>query len=845
MYTPSVGFFCALLLCVAPRLPGAPAQPDSTGTLSGIVMGRDSTTGVPFATVLLEGTKLGAATNESGAFTLTGVPPGTYTVIARALGYEEWRSGSVEVSPFGTRTIRIILRERAIPLSEIQITAERARRQADIRASTVEVAPVRAKTLAGVAEDVLRTLQSLPGVLAPNDFTSQLVVRGSGPDQNLIIMDDIEVFNPYRLYGLISMFNPETASDINLITGGFPARYGDRLSAVLEVRTREADRSRGFGGSLNASITNANLVLLGGFPFGIPGSFVVSGRRTYYDLILGPIAKNTGLVSGDVAFPNFMDIQGKVMVELSPGQKLVANALFSKDGVQLISGSGRTTPDSVSVTDDTRNDVAGIAWHAMASPILFIRSGVSWYKNTGATEFGGDFIDPALNREKYEGLADTTGVRLFSVEFDSRYEFRKVSAKSEVSLSLPGHIVEAGAGVDALRTSLIWHFRPDDTFRAIMLSRGVAYVEDFVQARDYSRVNVYAQDKVRLGPSLSVQPGIRFDHYDIIRASYVSPRLNISYALDPLTTIRGAWGIYRQSPGYEKLLDQNTFYDLTTAPLGGLKAEKATHYVLGIDRWLDDQWQVRMEGYLKEFDDIIVQDIRQGTVYVTSSIPGNDPRRRDAWTDPVPTIGDSLTTMPVNGATGTSYGIELLLEKKSSRPEDRLSGWVGYAFARADRNRSGLQSPFRFDQRHTVDVVVDYRLSSWLSLGIRWKYGSNFPYTQPVGLKPRIIDAPTSGGVRKVIQVDGAGNVVFDLDRGGEANKYSGRLPPYHRLDLRVTADAEFWGLDWDFYLDVINVYNRTNVLTYRFYANEDLSLGRTEVGMLPLLPTLGFSARF
>jgi hypothetical protein len=839
-----VVIFLLVLLAVA-GWTGVQAQNVPGGKISGTVTARETGKAVPFATIIVEGTKYGAASDESGGFTVAALPPGTYTVLVRALGYEEWtRTGLVLVSG-GALVLHAVLSESAIPLSEVQVTAERARRQADIRASTLNVAPVRAKTLAGVAEDVLRTLQSLPGIVSPNDFTSQLVIRGSGPDQNLIIMDDIEVFNPYRLYGLISMFNPETASDISLVTGGFPAKYGDRLSAVLDVTNREGDRGRAIGGSLNASITNANLVLNGRSPFAFPGSYVFSARRTYYDLILGPIAKKTGLVSGDVAFPNFMDVQSKIVVEPSPGNKIIANALFSKDAVELISGAGRSTPDSVNVTDQTRNDVAGLAWHYYPSKDFYLKSGVSWYRNTGDTEFGGDFVDPALNRERYESGGDTTGIRLFNVEFDSRYEFRKVAVKFEAGVIVPGHLIEGGGGIDFLRTSLIWHFRPDQTFRSFMQSRGIAYVEDFVLARSYPRVNAYLQDKIQVAEGLAIQPGLRLDRYDIIRKTYLSPRLNISYAPDPLTTLRAAWGVYRQSPGYEKALDQNAFYDLTAAPLGGLEAERSSHYVLGVERWIDNEWILRVEGYYKSFDNVIVQEIRQGTVYASTPVPGKDPRTREGWNDPFATVGDSLTTNPVNGARGSSYGVEVLLEKRNLRSDSRLSGWVGYSLAKSERLRDGILTPFRFDQRHTIDIVLDVRIADWISMGIRWKYGSNFPYTPPLGFKPRIVTGASGVVGQKVIQVDRSGNVIFDLDRGGEANKYSARLPDYHRLDVRFTARADYWGLDWDFYIDVINVYNRANVLSYRFFANEDLSIGRTEVNMFPILPTLGFSVRF
>ncbi|MBI4535588.1 MAG: carboxypeptidase-like regulatory domain-containing protein, partial [Ignavibacteriae bacterium] len=442
------------------------AQGSISGKVSGRAVGKESGQPLPFTSITILGTQLGAMCNENGEFTVSSVPPGRYTVVGRLVGYEEWIQPDVIVEQGRITSITLLMVESAIPLEEVRITAERVKRQEDVRPSVLSVAPVRAKTLAGVGEDVLRTLQALPGVLAPNDFSSQLVIRGSGPDQNLIIMDDIEVFNPYRLYGIISMFNPETVTDISLMTGGFPAKYGDRLSAVLDVTNREGDKSSGMKGSLNASISNANLVLNGHSPFGINGSYMLSARRTYYDLILGPIAKNNGLVSGDVAFPNFTDFQTKLVFEPSPTNKIILNSIASRDGVDLIAGPERSEPDSVNVEDVTRNDVVGLAWHHFPSESFFSKLGVSWYRNSGETSFGGDFLDPSLNRTLYGNGGDTTGIRLFNVEFDSRYVFRKVSVKNEVSWFAENHTVEAGAGMDFLQTSIIWHFRPDETFRA-------------------------------------------------------------------------------------------------------------------------------------------------------------------------------------------------------------------------------------------------------------------------------------------------------------------------------------------------------------------------------------------
>jgi len=281
----------------------------------------------------------------------------------------------------------------------------------------------------------------------------------------------------------------------------------------------------------------------------LEGSYLFSARRTYYDLILGPIAKNSGLVSGDVAFPNFGDFQYKIALEPGGGHRILASGLFSKDGVDVVTGPKRETPDSISIADDTRNDVAGLAWHYYPSDRFFTKLGLSWYRARGISEFGGEVLDPSLNREYIQSTGDTSGARYFSVEFDSRYEFRKVSLKSETGWLLDDQTIEMGAGVDFLTTSIIWHMRPDETFRAFMRSRNISWVEDFIQSKDYERLNLYVQDKVRVGQKLSIQPGVRLDYYAILDKSYLQPRINILYRLDPITTLRAAWGVYRQSPG--------------------------------------------------------------------------------------------------------------------------------------------------------------------------------------------------------------------------------------------------------------------------------------------------------
>jgi len=824
---------------------------------------------LPGATVRVEGKPIGAVAARDGSFRIDNVPAGEHWISVKVVGYGEWRR-QVMVKAGESARLDAVLEESAVQLQQVEVRAEGKRQQqSDTRSSVLKIDPREAKYLPGAAEDVMRSLRSLPGVVAPNDFSAQLVVRGSGPDQNLIVMDDMEVFNPYRLYGFVSMFNPETISEITLLSGGFPAKYGDRLSAVLDVTNREGGATGPINGKLNTSVTNANLMLEGRLPASLNGGWLLSGRRTYYDLILGPIARSAKLVDGDIAFPNFLDLQFKSVMRPWPEHSFVLNGLISRDGTELVSSAQRENLDSLSINDESFNTLIGGAWRFMPSADFLSKTIVSWYGNSGETEFGGEggsrLLYGDVPRDSLAALIRSLparvqdSLRALGIDADNPpalgisdgnagFNFRKTTVRNETSWQLPGHLLEFGAGLDLINTSVEFYAKPDSLFQAIRSGQGRrAFPDSVVSSVDYYRANGYLQDKISFGDVFYLQPGLRFDYYKIIDKAYFSPRISASLAIDPLTTLRAAYGIYYQSPGYEKLFDRQTFFDLTNPRITELNAERAEHYVLGLERLLTQEWQVRIEGYYKSFDDLIVQEKLVGTEYVTTLRPGGNPGRAGDWNTPVAVVDDSLTSVPVNGATGEAYGIELLLQKIGSTSDSRISGWIGYTLAWANRYRDGVTFPFNFDQRHTINLVLNYRVNDWLELGSSFQFGSGFPYTPPLGARPVVVMNTDSTGTKTPgIGTNILGEVLFSIDRGDVENINSARLPAYHRLDLRATTYADWWGLDWTIYLDVVNAYNRQNVLSRSYTVNKQTGdLVTREVNMLPILPTLGFSVRF
>ena len=823
-----------------------------TGSVRGKVM--EDSSPIPSVNILIVGENIGTVTNTNGNYSINSIPVGEYELRFSIVGYET-QFYNVTILANKIIELDVKLNSKMIELGEVQVTGLKQQELSDTRTSLIDLNPRSAKILPGASEDVLRTLQSLPGVLSPNDFSSQLIVRGSGPDQNLIIMDNVEIFNPYRLYGVISMFNPDAISDVNLISGGFPAKYGDRLSAVLDVTNREGDSKKYFSGNINASIIDANLVFEGKNPFNLNGSWLINSRRTYYDLIIEPFVKNAGLVDENVTFPNFYDFQTKIVIGPYNGHKFLFNGIYSRDGVDVLSANNRKTPDSVDVYNVTKNDVLGLSWHYAPNRNLFNKFIFSWYRNSGSTNFDSQILDPSLNRDDFkEIIPDTLSPYLLNFKFDADFSFRKYSVDDKFTYLWSENVFEAGAGVDFMQTLVNFKFKLDPELEAIFSSNPQfrAVLKDLKNTRSYNRYRIFAQNNFKIYDNLFIQPSLRFDYYDILDKVYLAPRVSLSYGIDEVTTLRAVFGVYFQSPGYEKIVDQNVLYDLSDRYTKQLDAENALHYVLGIERWLSSEWSLRFEGYYKSFNNLINQKKVQGTSYFTEAVPGKDPRFVSGWTRPILISGDSLTQIPVNDSYGESYGLELFLSKKNIMNESRLSGWISYSLAWANRFEESEKLPFRFDQRNTINVVLNYQINSWLDVGLRWQYGSGFPFTEPVGIKPRIIlaDNNLDGkpetpviAIRKNSSNPNEHEVIYDIDFAN--NKLNARKPEYHRLDIRLTAITEFWGLSWSFYLDVINAYNKSNIIAYDYYVNADLTLGREANTMFPIIPTLGFSVKF
>jgi hypothetical protein len=306
-----------------PRAPAVaePKQPIER-TLAGIVLRQDTREPIAAATVGSEGKS--TQTDANGNFVLL-LPEAPTSITVSAPSYFPLMT-TVDLSARDIFDAEFALAAASAFESSVEVLA--AVPGLSTSPTATAVTPQSVLDTAGSIDNVFRTLQTLPGVASTQEFSSRLTVRGGSPDQNLTVMDGVEVHDPFRLFGIAGAFNAEIIKNFELATSGFSAKYGDRLSSMLLVENRDGDRNRRFKTSGSLSITDANLVFEGALPGSARGSWLVTGRRTYYDQIAGRII--------DSKFPRFGDLQARAVLEPHPGRKVTLFALRSRQSAGIV-----------------------------------------------------------------------------------------------------------------------------------------------------------------------------------------------------------------------------------------------------------------------------------------------------------------------------------------------------------------------------------------------------------------------------------------------------------------------------------------------------------------------------
>ena len=789
-------------------------------SISGFV--RDDTSGEPisYANVFLSNSTLGAATNQDGYFVISNIPVGKYELNATMIGYGIFKQ-NIELSEGQPIRLDIRLNEEIIQTTEVLVTAERQKFERSMESSQISLDIREINSAPAFIEpDVFRTLQMLPGVQTTSDFSSALYVRGSTPDQNLIMLDGIAVYNPYHLGGIFSTFNTDAIKEADFHAGGFPARYGGRMGAILNVLNREGN-TRKVKGSANISLISSKGLIEGPLPSwrGMKGSWMISGRRTYFDTVIDALKIPIGqrIDGSDIYFQfpyYFYDYQVKINVDIDQDHRLTYSRFYGDDIVDFsFEETLESSGTNVNVKSETGfgvkwpwgNHTNGLTWRWIIAPDLVAKTFFSH------SRYRFDFELSAQDRNTYT-YTDST------IELFSDVTFRAFDIIKD----------------NTIETALTWQAAQDHTVTGGFQVKDVNFdlgLDISIATQDTSldfsllslvnntrEIAFFAQDKWDFSEKLKFQFGLRSTHYNLHNNIYFDPRLSMKYHYSKDIAFKLNWGLYHQFLTTANNQDENLrLVELWLGIPKDKPASVAQHIISGLEYMSPKNIFYRLEVYHKDFDNLLT--LKQEN---TNTVEGAE--------------SDS-TTNEFWDTKGNSHGIELLIKKSSGK----LNGWVGYTYARTKyyTDPSGWHYP-NFDRTHTLNIVGNIELSQDLEFSAGLTRSSGNPYTKILG---RLYEW----------EQDLYSNMVwYPYDSYIVGEKNTERYDDYFRVDIGLTRKGgNIFGQEYDTYWQIMNLTQNLNILQYTYDTNTDpltgdqLGVRRRPVPMFPLIFTFGIKFEF
>ncbi len=734
----------------------------------------------------------GTVSNLYGFYSLT-LPEGNYTFLCSYLGYQ---TVEFQVDMSKDVEFNIELPVEGIMAEEIVVKSERKDENvSDTKMGTVELSVSKIKTLpAFMGEvDVLKTIQLLPGVQSAGEGNAGFYVRGGGPDQNLILLDDATVYNSGHLFGFFSVFNADALKNTTLIKGGMPAQYGGRLSSVLDITMKEGNKKR-FQVDGGVGLIASRLTLQGPIVKG-KSSFIVSARRTYALDLAQPAIDNTDFAGTNY---HFYDLNAKINYEFSNKDRLFLSGYFGRDVFTY-----KSAERGFDVGIPWGNATGTIRWNHLFSDKLFMNTTLLY--NDYDFEFRGgqdDFYFQVFS-----------GVRDWSAKVDLDY-FPNIRNKIKFGGQYTYHIFTPNsatgqAGDTEFETTLSQRFA----------NEGALYVQDEIELTDRIKVNAGLRFSLfqHVGPyDELINDGadtIKYDNFESIKTyTGIEPRINFRYKIDNTSSVKASFAVANQ---YLHLVS-NSASTLPTdvwVPSSVLvEPQRGTQYSLGyFKNFKKDAYETSVE--------IFYRDMKNQLDYGESYVPE---------------FGEELERSFVVGR-GRAYGLELFLKKA----QGDFNGWIGYTYSRTERIfddenedfqiNGGEWYPARYDRTHDVSVALNYSPSD------KWTFGGVFVYG-------------TGNAITLVEQIaiweDKVGIIYGDRN--------SRRIKPYHRIDLSATYTPKpnkTKGLISSFNFSIYNVYNRRNVYFTYFDTNIDeagtISNTAYEVSIFPIIPSITWNFKY
>ncbi len=748
--------------------------------------------------------KNGTTTNTYGFYSITLTVKDSVRLLVSYVGYQ-------------SQIVRLLLQkdevldlnlQPSVTLNEVLITSSRSEQIQDrTQMSRIDLPMEKLKSIPMFMgeTDILKAIQLLPGVQSGGEGSSGLYVRGGGPDQNLILLDGAPVYNVSHLFGFFSVFNSDAIKNVTLYTGGFPARYGGRLSSVIDITMKEGNMKK-MSGSAGIGLVASRLMLEGPIKKD-KGSFIVSARRTYIDLLLSPLIK---LASDGEATTGyyFWDINAKANYILSPKDRIYLSLYGGRDRFYA---STFYKYQSAGTEYSERNNF-GIKWGNVTATTRWNHQfNKKLFANTSLLFSDFRFIIKAdLNEATNDGFSKTT----------NSYILKYLSGINDQSIKTDfdyyagsKHLLRFGAGY-------IYHTFTTGTIQYnYTQTNSASFDTSFGSKPVYSHeFYSYIEDDWQLSSLIKINPGIRWSG-NVVQGKFFQmpePRISVRYLLTEHSSIKASFVMMQQ---YLHLLSNSNIglpTDLWVPATARIKPQRSWQPALGYSHSFkknDQDFEFTTEVYYKEMHNLI--DYLGGANFINTA---------ESWEN------------KVDAGKGWSYGVEFFLQKKTGR----LSGWIGYTLSYSRRRFPNINFnetfPYKYDRRHDIEIVLERKVNDKFSLGITWVFGTGNAITLPIAQynapqNPYALANGLESYYNNTIEYYGGKNAF--------------RMKPYHRLDLGLNWSGGKHKRKDQLNLSLYNAYSRLN--PYFYYIGYD-RYGNKQVrslSLFPIIPSISYSITF
>ncbi len=752
-----------------------------TFTISGYVLEDASLESLPGVTVYVKGTMLGTNTNKYGFYSITLPAKDKVNLMISSVGYE-----IKQVSKNLTRNINldVILRPKIFGLEEIVVHAESQERISETEQMSAVKIPVQQikdiPTFILGIKDPLKAMQLMPGVQTSSEINAGMYVRGGSPDQNLLMLDDAIVYNAFHVFGLFSSFNSDAIKSIELIKGGFPARYGGRLSSVVEIQMRDGNKEE-VHGEFGAGLLASKLTLEGPLKKG-KSSFMISGRRTYLDLLVKPF-----IPKEDAFSVFFYDLNAKLNFILNDKNKLFLSSYSGKDALKF-----RIVDDKYGF--QWGNLTTTLRWNHVYNRKLFSNTALI-YTNYQFNIFNEGYDQNGVNIDFSSKIKNFTIKQDIDFIPNPNYAF-KTGIKATYYRFIPSAFTYENVNIDSVRHA-----------KSVIKSFAISmYAEAMMQPIHHLRFNV----------------GIRPNIFVVNNRTYFNfePRFAVGYTLPNEWAVKASYTAMNQHVHLLSNSGAGMPTDLWIPSTERLKPKNAKQIAVGVVKdFSERKWTLTLEAFYKKMDNILAY--KDGTTFVL------------ALGDDAESISEVDWEKNVVVGQGWSYGSEFLIQKKTGK----LSGWLGYSLSwtkhQFDEINDGEKFYAKYDRRHDVSLVGIYKPTDKITLSASWVYATGNAITIPkyiTSLRPHSFEI---GSYRSL-----------KVSQYGKRNAF--RAAPYHRLNMSIQfhkKKKKERERTWE--ISVYNAYSHINPLVYIPTEDVQAKKNKLSYFGLPIIPSFSYNLKF